>query len=60
MVTESRRRANNRWDRENMTVVGCKITKEKAARFKAACEAAGTNVNAVFLKVVNEWLKEDK
>ena len=47
MVTEARKRANAKWDKENMTIIGCKVKKDYAARFRAACVAAGTTPNAV-------------
>ena len=32
MVTEARKRANAKWDKENMTIIGCKVKKDYAAR----------------------------
>lgn len=60
-LTDSKRRANNKWDAANMTVLGCKIRKDKAEEFKAACKAAGTTPNAVFTSAINNfmgWRKE--
>ena len=57
-VTESQRRAIQKWDKEHMTVISCKITKEKAAAFKAACAKLGTNPNAVFSKAADETIKK--
>lgn len=41
-----------------MTVLGCKVRKEKAERFKAACKDEGTTVNAVFTTAMDEFLDE--
>ena len=30
MVTEARKRANAKWDKENMVVLACKVTRETA------------------------------
>ncbi len=46
-IPESRKRANSKWDKENMTTLGCKIRKEQAADFKAYCEAQGKTSNTV-------------
>ena len=59
-LAESKRRANNKWDAANMTVLGCKIRKDKAEEFKAACKAAGTTPNAVFTAAINEFMQRDK
>ena len=42
MVTEARKRANAKWDKENMVVLACKVKRETAEQFKAACAAQGT------------------
>ena len=28
MVTEARKRANAKWDKENMTILGCRVKKD--------------------------------
>lgn len=57
-VPKSKREANKKWDSANMTIVGCRVTKDKAAQFKAACIAAGTNPNAVLLACVNQFISD--
>lgn len=42
-----------------MTVLGCKIRKDKAEAFKQACKDAGTTPNAVFTEAVNRFLQQD-
>ena len=60
MPTEKQKQYRNKWDAANMTVLGCKIRKDKAEQFKAACKTAGTTPNAVFTAAINEFLsKED-
>ena len=58
MVTEAKKRSNAKWDRENMTMLGCKVRKTKADEFKAACKLSGTTPNAVFRKAMDEFLEE--
>ena len=57
-LTDAKRRANNKYIAANMTVLGCKMRKDKADRFKMACKLAGTTPNAVFTKAVNAFLGE--
>lgn len=44
--TDAQRRAGNKWDYANRTVIGCKVDRETAEAYKAHCAAAGTTVNA--------------
>lgn len=46
-LTESKRRANNKYIAANMKVLGCKVRKDYAETAHAAAAAAGTTVNAV-------------
>ncbi|MBQ9535232.1 MAG: hypothetical protein IJU78_05275 [Clostridia bacterium] len=57
-VSEMQKKARNKWDAANMTVLGCKIRKDKAERFKAACMEAGTTVNAVFTAAMDSFLEQ--
>ena len=57
-VSEARRRANTKWDAANMTVLGYKVRKEKAEKFKAACRDAGTTPNAVFTEAIDSFMDE--
>ena len=58
-TSDAQRRASNKYIAENMTVLGCKIRKEDAEKFKKACAAAGTTPNAVFRKAIDEFMKEN-
>lgn len=44
--TDAQREAANRWTYKNRTVIGCKVDRETAERYKAHCAAKGTTVNA--------------
>ena len=55
-ISKARRDANNKWDAANMTVLGCKVRRDKAEAFKAACAAAGTSVNAVFAAAIDDFM----
>ena len=41
-----------------MTVLGCKVRKEKAEQFKAVCKSAGTTPNAVFTSAMDDFMEE--
>ena len=58
MVSDIQKRARNKWAAANMTVLGCKIRKDKADLFKAECKAAGTSPNAVFTAAIDSFLME--
>jgi len=57
-LTDAKRRANNKYIAEKMTVLGCKVRKEKAEQFKQMCKANGTTVNAVFTAAMDEFMKQ--
>lgn len=57
-LTEAKRKANNKYIAANMTVLGCKVRKDKAEQFKAACKSAGTTPNAVFTSAMDEFMEE--
>lgn len=58
MPTEKQKQSRNKWDAANMTVLGCKVKKERAEEFKSACKAAGTTPNAVFISAINDFLSK--
>lgn len=55
-LTNAKRKANNKYIATNMTVLGCKVRKEKAEQFKAACKSAGTTPNAVFTTAMDTFM----
>ena len=60
MTTEAQRKSRNKWDAENMTVLGCKVKKSIADDFKALCKAVGTSPNAVFRAALDEFMADPK
>ena len=58
-VSEAKRKANQKWDAENMTVIGCKVRKDVAEAFKAECKRRGTTVNAVFLQAMRDFMENE-
>lgn len=56
MVTRAKRESNNRWDRDNMTILACKVRRDVAEQAKTAARLAGTSVNAVLRQAVDELI----
>lgn len=46
-VSRAKRASNNKWDKENMKIVACKIKKEDAENFKQYAEDNNTTPNAL-------------
>lgn len=57
-MTDAQRRANQKWDAANNTVMSCKCRKEEAAAFKEACKLHGTTPNAVFLAAMRQFMED--
>jgi hypothetical protein len=39
-------------------MLGCKVYRDKAEVFKAACAEAGTSVNAIFTAAMDDFLRQ--
>lgn len=57
-VSRSKRAANNKWDKENMKIVACKVKKEQAEKFKQYAIDNGTTANALLKDYVLEKIGE--
>lgn len=51
-MTEARKKANAKWDSENMTTLGCKVKREEAAAFKAYATIRGKTSNTLLKEYV--------
>lgn len=51
-VSRSKRAANNKWDKNNMKIVACKIKKEYADEFSQYAADKGTTVNALLKEYI--------
>ena len=56
-TSESKKQSTRKWDKENMTTVGCRLTKDKAALFRSSCTKLGTCPNKVFIKAIEATIK---
>lgn len=59
-LTEAKRRSNNKYIKENMTILACKVRKDYADKVKAAAEANGDTVNAIIKRSLDAYLEENK
>lgn len=57
-LSESRKKANAKWDKDNMTIVACKVRKDYAERIKAAAARNGETVNAIIKRSLDAYLEE--
>ncbi len=61
--SDARKRANAKWDKANMTVLGCKVKKTEAEAFKAYCAAQGKTANTELkdhvLQCIEQHTRED-
>lgn len=55
-LSESRRRANDKWDKENMATLACKVKKAEAERFKEKAKAEKETANAVLARFVRAYI----
>lgn len=59
-LSEPRKRANAKWDKENMTTLGCKVKREEAAAFKAYCQEKGKTSNTVLKEYVLKCVADEE
>ena len=52
MPTDTQRRARNKWDAENMSVISCKLKREIAESFKVVAKSNGTTPN----ELIRGWI----
>lgn len=57
-LTDAKRRANNKYIKENMTTLGCKMRRDYAEEFKAACRMAGKTPNAIFKAAADQFMED--
>lgn len=60
MVSEAKRKSIVKWDKANLTTVGCRITRKRAAEFKEACSHLGKTQNSVFLEAIQKTIDDAK
>lgn len=59
-ISDAKRRANGKWDAENMIKVGCKVTRSVHDQFKKACEAQGDTMHSVLRNCIEDYVVKYK
>jgi uncharacterized protein CbrC (UPF0167 family) len=59
VTPDYQRRARNKWDAANMTVLACKVRKDAADRVKDAAAKAGQSVSAYVWDAIQAKMDKD-
>lgn len=57
-TSEAQKKSRNKWDSANMAVIGCKVKKEQAEKFKQCAKEQGTTANNLLKKYVISVISE--
>ena len=58
MITESRKKANKKWDKENMITLSCKVRKELAENLRKYADSQGLTIG-VYARRAMEYCKNN-
>ncbi len=58
-VSEAKKKANAKWDSENMATIACKLKRKQAEDFKTYCQEQGKTANTVLREYVLTCIGED-
>ena len=58
-VSNSKREANDKWDKENMLTLGCRVRKDEAEIFKKYCKRQNTKPNTILKDYVNSCIEKE-
>ena len=59
-VSDAKKKANAKWDSENMATLACKVIKDDAAAFKLFCQNNNKTTNTVLREFVLSCIKENE
>ena len=59
-LSEARKRANKKWDAENMQNLSVKIRREYADQIREKARAAGTTPAAIMRKALDEFMQKEE
>lgn len=59
-ISEAQKKSRNKWDKENMTTLGCKVKKAEAEAFKEYAAGQGKTANTVLKEYVIQCIGKDK
>ena len=58
-VSKAKRRANDKWDKANMSILACKIKKHEAAAFREYAAQNGKTINSLFREYVLKCIQDN-
>lgn len=58
MVSPKKRASNNKWDTENMTVLGVKVRKDYAEEVRKKAKERGDTVNAILKAALDKYMEQ--
>ncbi len=58
-ISDSQKRATAKWDKANMTTLGCKVKKEYALKFKKYAAKINKTPNALLKEYVMKCISEE-
>lgn len=58
-VSDAQKKAAAKWDKENMTTLGCKVKKSEAEQFKFYAKEQGTTANSLLKNFVLSSIQRD-
>ena len=59
-VSESRKKANAKWDKENMLTLSVRLKKEIVEQFRQKASENGVSANSVLKQFVEDYIKSQK
>lgn len=59
-VSEAQKKSRDKWDKENMATLGCKVKKEEAAAFKEYAASKGKTSNTVLKEYVQKCINSNE
>lgn len=51
-TSEARKKANRKWDAENMATIACRLKKEQADKFKQLAKSRGATANQMIKEYI--------
>ena len=57
-VSEAQKRASNKYNKEHMLTLGCKVKKEEAEKFKEYAREKGKTTNTILREYVIDCISE--
>lgn len=58
-ISEAQKKSRDKWDKENMSTLGCKVKKEQAEKFKEYAKKIGVTSNTLLKDYVLKCINED-